>query len=79
MTVMDWKERIEVRADVLTGKPVVKGTRLSVDFLLGLLAEGWTEAEIFADYPGLVVEDIRACLAYASSTLAAEKVYRIAV
>lgn len=76
---MDWHERIEVRTDVLTGKPVVKGTRLSVDFVLGLLADGWAEKEILDDYPGLVVEDIRACLAYASSTLAAEKVYPIAV
>ena len=76
---MEWKERIEVRADVLTGKPVVKGTRLSVDFVLGLLSEGWTEEEILEDYPGLAVEDIRACLAYASFTLAAEKIYAIAV
>jgi len=76
---VEWKERIEVRADVLTGKPVVKGTRLSVDFVLGLLSEGWTEEEILEDYPGLAVEDIRACLAYASFTLAAEKIYAIAV
>jgi uncharacterized protein (DUF433 family) len=76
---MDWHGRIEVRTDVLTGKPVIKGTRLSVDFVLGLLADGWTEGEILEDYPGLVVEDIRACLAYASSTLAAEKIYPIAV
>ena len=50
-------------------KPVVKGTRLSVDFLLGLLAQGWAEPEILRNYPGLEREDLRACLAYAAEAL----------
>jgi uncharacterized protein (DUF433 family) len=64
-----------VDAEVLTGKPVIKGTRLAVDFILDLLAQGWSESEIIANYPGLTQDDIRACLHYASSTLKAEKVY----
>ncbi len=72
---MRWQERIAVNNDVLTGKPVVKGTRLAVDFILDLLAQGWSEAEITANYPGLTEDDIRACLHYASTTLKAEKVY----
>jgi uncharacterized protein (DUF433 family) len=59
--------RIALDPDVVTGKPVIRGTRLSVEFVIGLLADGWTEAEIIASYPGLCPEDILACLAYARS------------
>ena len=54
---------------ILGGKPVIKGTRLAVEFIIDLLAHGWSEAEILENYPGIVVEDIQACLAYASATL----------
>ena len=60
---------------VLAGKPVVRGARLSVEFIVGLLAEGWGEPEILENYPGLQGDDIRACLAYARDRLASEKVY----
>jgi uncharacterized protein (DUF433 family) len=60
---------------VLDGKPVVRGTRLAVEHLIGLMAEGWSEAEILADYPGLTHEDLTACLAYARDLLKAERVY----
>ena len=76
---MRWQERIVVDAEVLTGKPIVKGTRLAVDFILELLSEGWTESEILSNYPGLTREDIQACLAYASHTLRAERVYPLSV
>ena len=76
---MTWQERISMDPNVLVGKPVVKGTRLAVEFIVELLAQGWTEAEILQNYPGLTVEDIRACLAYASATLRSEKVYPPAV
>ena len=59
---MDWQERIVIDPDILTGKPVIKGTRLAVDFVVDLLAQGWTEAEIIENYPGVTIEDIRACL-----------------
>ena len=68
-------DRIIVDPDILVGKPVVKGTRLSVDFLLGLLAQGWPEAEILRNYPGLQREDLLACWAYASEVVREEKVY----
>jgi len=74
-----WEDRIEARADVLTGKPVIKGTRLGVDFIVGLLAQGWTEAQILENYPGVSSDDLRACLSYAADLLASEKVYPIAV
>lgn len=75
---MNWQEHITVHPDVLVGKPVIKGTRLSVDFILGLLAQGWPEKEILRNYPGISGDDIRACLAYASETLRLEKVYPLA-
>lgn len=68
-------ERIVMNPDVLVGKPVVKGTRLSVDFIISLLAQGWPEQEILRNYPGLLHEDIQACLQYAAAMLAEEKVY----
>ena len=65
--------RIALDPDMLVGKPVIRGTRLAVEFVIGLLADGWTEAEIIADYPG-VAYDILACLAYARDVLSSEKV-----
>ena len=67
--------RIIVDPLVLAGKPVIKGTRLSVEFVIGLMADGWTEVDILANYPGLVTEDLTACLAYARDQLGAEKVF----
>ena len=67
--------RIIIDSSILLGKPVIKGTRLAVDFIIDLLAQGWAEAEILRNYPGLTREDIQACLAYASSVLRSEKVY----
>ena len=75
---MDWQRHIEVNPAVLTGKPVIKGTRLTVEFMLGLLAQGWTEAEILRNYPGLTHEQILACMAYAQARLSEEKVYATA-
>ena len=72
---MDWQTRITIDQKILVGKPVVKGTRLAVEFILDLMAQGWTEQAILDNYPGLRREDIQACLGYASQTLKAEKVY----
>jgi uncharacterized protein (DUF433 family) len=76
---MSHHDRVIVDPDILVGKPVVKGTRLSVDFLLGLLGQGWTQEEILRNYPGLQREDLLACWAYASDVLREEKVYRYEV
>jgi uncharacterized protein (DUF433 family) len=72
---MDWQERIIVDPKILVGKPVIKGTRLAVEFIIELLSQGWTESEILRNYPGLTHEDITACLKYATSLLKAEKIY----
>jgi uncharacterized protein (DUF433 family) len=67
--------RITLDPKVLAGKPVVRGTRLSVEFVIGLMAEGWNEADILANYPGITHEDVIACLVYARDTLSSEKVF----
>ena len=72
---MNWQERIVIDPGILVGKPVVKGTRLAVEFVVDLLAQGWSEAEILRNYPGLTHEDIQACLSYASAMLRTERVY----
>lgn len=59
---MIWQDRIVVDPAILAGKPVIKGTRLAVEFIIGLLAQGWSEAEILRNYPGLASEDLQACL-----------------
>lgn len=67
--------RISLSPDVLAGKPVIRGTRLAVEFVIGLLADGWTEADILTNYPDITHNDIIACLAYARDTLSGERVY----
>jgi uncharacterized protein (DUF433 family) len=67
--------RIALDPDVLAGKPVIRGTRLSVEFVIGLMADGWSEADILGTYPGVTHDDIIACLAYARDTLSLEKVF----
>ena len=60
---------------MLVGKPVVKGTRISVELVIDLLSRGWTPEQILENYPSLQAEDIRACLAYASEVLHGERIY----
>jgi uncharacterized protein (DUF433 family) len=62
-------QRITADPHILTGKPVVKGTRLSVEYILNLLGHGATTEDILQEYDGLVPEDIQACLLFASRTL----------
>jgi uncharacterized protein (DUF433 family) len=70
MTDQDLLSRIVANPKVLSGKPTIKGTRLSVDFILNLLAHGMTEAEILQEYRGLEADDIHACLLFATMALA---------
>lgn len=72
---MDWEKRIVIDPKILTGKPVIRGTRIAVEFVIELMAKGWGEAEILANYPGLAKDDIQACLGYASSVLHDELVF----
>ena len=62
-------ERIVLNPKIMVGKPVIKGTRLTVQYILNLLAHGATVDEILQEYEGLTKEDILACLLYASETL----------
>ena len=75
---MGWQDRIIVDPQVLVGKPIVRGTRLSVEFIVGLVAEGWTISQLLQNYPRLTEEDVRACFAYAQERLAMERVYPLA-
>jgi uncharacterized protein (DUF433 family) len=67
--------RISLAPDVLAGKPVIRGTRLSVEFVIGLMVDGWSQDDILENYPGVTHDDIVACLAYARDTLSSEKVF----
>ncbi len=72
---MDWKDRISVDPRVLVGKPVIKGTRIAVEFVVDLLGRGWTTEQILLEYDHLTPQDIQACLSYASDVLKSERVY----
>ena len=69
---MDWKDRIAVGPDVVFGKPRIKGTRLSVEFLIGLFANGWSEQQVLESYPHLTREDLQAVFALAAEMIAEE-------
>ena len=62
-------QRIVCDPKVMAGKPVIRGTRLTVDFILNLLAHGMTAEQVLAEYPGLCKEDIQACLLFATRML----------
>jgi uncharacterized protein (DUF433 family) len=70
---MNWKERIVTDPTILCGKPVIKGTRLGVEFLLGLFAEGWTTEQVLNSYPQLKPEDLQALFAYSSECVRDEE------
>ena len=66
---MNWEDRIVSDPKVLIGKPTIKGTRLSVAFILERLADGWSEQTILENYPRLTREDLQAIFAYASDCM----------
>lgn len=74
---MDWEDRITIDPEVLVGKPVIKGTRLAVEFIVGLLGDGWSVEEVLRNYPWITREDVQACLAYASEILQSEKIHPV--
>ncbi|HEX5243621.1 MAG TPA: DUF433 domain-containing protein [Tepidisphaeraceae bacterium] len=74
---MDWHDRIESKPDVLCGKPCIRATRLSVEHLVGLLAQGWAEEEVLDAYPGLTRDDLLACLKYATESVANEQLFPV--
>jgi uncharacterized protein (DUF433 family) len=70
-------DRIVIDPNILTGKPVIRGTRLAVEFVVGLLAQGWSVEQVLDNYPGLAREDVHACLQYASELLRSERVFPV--
>jgi uncharacterized protein (DUF433 family) len=74
---MDWRAYIHADPGVLVGKPVVKGTRLSVEFLLSLFASGWTEQQVLENYPTLAPEALRAVLAFAAESVQHEALFSV--
>ena len=74
---MNWRDRIVADPKVLVGKPVIKGTRISVELVMDLLARGYSTEDVLRQYEHLVGEDVQACQGYASEVLRGEKVYAI--
>jgi uncharacterized protein (DUF433 family) len=72
---MDWKKYIHSDPEILMGKPVVKGTRLAIDFLVGLFAAGWTEQQVLENYPNLTSESLRAVFAYVAEVMRDESLF----
>lgn len=77
MAKIDWRLFIHSDPDVLVGKPVVRGTRLSIEFILGLFTEGWTEKQVIENYPILTEETLRAVFAFATDCMREEALYPI--
>jgi uncharacterized protein (DUF433 family) len=75
---MEWTARITMDPGVLGGKPVVRGTRISVAHVVDLLSQDWSVQRILENYPQLAQEDIQACLAYAGALLEGERVFPLA-
>jgi uncharacterized protein (DUF433 family) len=69
MTDQELLERISVNPKVMVGKPVIAGTRLTVEYILNLLAHGASQADILTEYKSLKAEDIQACLLFATKSL----------
>lgn len=76
---MKWKEYIVSDQQILLGKPTVKGTRISVELILELLANGWSEAQILASYPSLSAESLRAVFAYLKTCIQQELYFPVSM
>ena len=74
---MNWHDYVSSDPEILVDKPAVRGTRLSVEFILGLLSEGWTQAEILEEYPRLTPEALQAVFAFAAEVLGEEALYAV--
>ena len=72
---MKWHDYIASDPAVLAGKPIVKGTRLAVDFLLGLFAEGWTEQQVLDNYPNLSKESLQAVFSFSAECMKDEVIF----
>ncbi len=75
--VMNWEEKITSDPEIMVGKPVVRGTRMTVEFILDRFADGWTEKMILENYPHLTHDDLRAIFAYAADCMKDGIVFRM--
>lgn len=66
---MNWRDHIVSNPEILAGKPVIKGTRISIELILGWLANGWTYEQVLEFYPHVTRDDIQAALAFAAERL----------
>ncbi|CAN5244965.1 hypothetical protein BH23GEM4_BH23GEM4_20140 [soil metagenome] len=76
---MNWHEYVHTDPEVLTGKPVIRGTRLAVDFLLDLFAAGWTSEQVLESYPQLTPQALRAVFAFAAEAMHEESFYAVSL
>jgi uncharacterized protein (DUF433 family) len=72
---MKYYDKIEIKPGIMTGKPVIKGTRVTVELILRELSQGSTPAEIAADHPTITVEDVYLAQAYAADIIASEEIF----
>lgn len=72
---MDWRQYIHSNPKILLGKPTVKGTRLSVEFILGLFAHGWTVQQVLENYPTMTPEALQAVFAFSAECMQEESLY----
>jgi uncharacterized protein (DUF433 family) len=72
---MNWRTHIHADPEVLRGKPIIRGTRLSVEFILRLFAAGWSEQMILENYPTLTQESLQAVFAYAAEGVSDDLLY----
>jgi uncharacterized protein (DUF433 family) len=70
---VNWQDHIEQRPDVMQGKPVLKGTRLTVELILQRLSDGATEQDLLASYPKLTADHIRAAMGYAAAAISTDE------
>lgn len=71
----NWRDYIHADPAVMVGKPVIRGTRLTVEFVLHLFAAGWSRDEIFENYPRLTEDSVRAVFAFAAESMLEESMY----
>lgn len=71
----EFEKRIEINSKILLGKPIIHGTRIPVELVIKLVAQGWKEKEIIKEYPSISKEDIQAALLYAEKVIEGEEIY----
>ncbi|MHB1908585.1 MAG: DUF433 domain-containing protein [Nitrososphaerales archaeon] len=74
---MSWSDRIAIDEGTMTGKPVIKGTRITVELIVDLLSEGWTVESVLQNYPQLERQDVNAALKYAAEVLKLERIFPV--